>query len=89
MIETDHGTYELVKNYRDAFVLDDFNNRYIKYLNQYRYIVGDYSAGMLRLKGFSVNGKETYQVIPDYISESCPYNCSYYILKRIKKNKQE
>lgn len=82
MIGTSFGEFELVKNYRDAFILDDFNQKYVDALNIYPYIVGDYSAGMLRLKGFSENGKvNSFKLIPDYLAESCPMNCAYFILK--------
>ncbi|MBN2540833.1 MAG: DUF1027 domain-containing protein [Bacilli bacterium] len=77
MLETVHGEFDLIKNYREAFIMDDFNKRYIDILNVYQFIVGDYSAGMLRLKGFS---KDTYNLIPDYLVESCAPNCAYFIL---------
>ncbi len=83
MIETSHGDFDIIKNYRDAFVLDDFNKRYIDVLNIYPYIVGDYSAGMLRLKGFS---EKDYRIIPDYIVESCAPNCAYFVLRNNKIN---
>lgn len=83
MLETNHGEFELIKNYRDAFVMDDFNNRYIDVFDIYKYIVGDYSAGMLRFKGFT---EESHYMIPDYIIESCAPNCAYYILKNPKFN---
>jgi len=78
MIETLHGEFELVKDYREAFILDDFNKRYIDVFNVYPYVVGDYSAGLLRLKGFT---KDNYTKIPDYLVESCAPNCAYFILK--------
>ena len=53
MIYTDFGEFELIQNYRDAFVLDDFIHRYVECFDRYMYIVGDYSSGLLRLKGFS------------------------------------
>lgn len=81
MIETEHGMFVLKKNYRDAFVLDDFNQRYVDYFDKYPYIVGDYSAGLLRLKGFD---NTNFEMIPDYLVESCPPNCAYYILKKEK-----
>ncbi|MBN2876710.1 MAG: DUF1027 domain-containing protein [Bacilli bacterium] len=83
MIETIHGNFKLVKNFRDAFVLDDFNKKYIDIFNIYPYIVGDYSAGILRMKGFT---KDTYHFIPDYIVESCAPNCAYFILENPKFN---
>lgn len=78
MVESIHGEFELVKNFREAFVLDDFNKRYVEFFDIYPYVVGDYSGGLLRLKGFS---EDNYQTIPDYIMESCAPNCAYYILK--------
>lgn len=78
MLETNHGEFELVKNYRDAFVLDDFNKRYLNIFDVYPYVVGDYAAGMLRLRGFS---KNNYKKIPDYLVESCAPNCAYFVLK--------
>jgi len=81
MIESIHGEFEIIKNHRDAFVLDDFNKRYTDIFDIYPYLVGDYSAGLLRLKGFAMTGKNSFKYIPDYLSESCPLNCAYYILK--------
>ncbi len=82
MIETIHGNFELIKNHRDAFVLDDFNKRYTDVFDIYPYLVGDYSAGLLRLKGFTKDGKTNgFKTIPDYLVESCPMNCAYYIMK--------
>lgn len=78
MIESMHGEFELVKNYREAFIMDDFNKRYVEFFDIFPYLVGDYSAGMLRLKGFN---DENYHLIPDYVVESCSPNCAYYILK--------
>jgi len=82
MIESIHGNFELIKNYRDAFILDDFNKRYADVFDIYPYLVGDYSAGLLRLKGFTKDGKTNgFKTIPDYLVESCLMNCAYYIMK--------
>lgn len=87
MLETSHGEFELLKDYRDAFILDDFNKRYLDVFDIYPYIVGDYSAGVLRLKGFTKNGKtNNVKMIPDYLLESCAMNCPYYILKNPRFN---
>lgn len=83
MIETIHGEFDLIKNYREAFILDDFNKRYLDIFDIYPLIVGDYSAGILRLKGFKKNNQKE---IPDYIVESCAPGCAYYILKNPKFN---
>jgi uncharacterized protein YutD len=82
MQETAHGEFELLKNHKEAFILDDFNKRYLDVFDIYPYIVGDYSAGILRLKGFTKNGKTNgFRLIPDYLMESTVLNCPYFILK--------
>lgn len=89
LVETQHGLFDLIKDYRDAFDIIQFNERYIHIsFKQYDYIVGDVSSGILRLKGFRDNekGKTSYNLIPDYLNESCNYNSPYFILKRVKKN---
>lgn len=83
MLETEHGIYEIIKDYKEAIEVKAFNDRYVSYLDKYVFIVGDYSADMLRLKGFT---KNNYQTIPDYLMESCTPNAPYFVLKRIKKN---
>ena len=82
MIETDHGNYEIIKDYKEALEIKTFNERYVSYLDKYTYIVGDFSADMLRFKGFN---DKNYETIPDYLIESCTPNAPYFVLKRINK----
>ena len=35
MVETDYGNFELIKDFREAFVLDDFNKRYVDVFDIY------------------------------------------------------
>lgn len=84
MIETEHGLFEIIKDYKEALETKAFNDRYVPYLNRYKYIVGDYSADMLRLKGFT---DKTVETIPDYLMESCTPNAPYFVLKRINTKK--
>lgn len=89
IIETKFGNFELLRNERDAFALDKFEARYLpEYFDKYAYLVGDIADDILRLKGFSLDSKSPnyFHYIPEYIIESCAYNCKYYILKRIKQN---
>ncbi|MGM0436345.1 MAG: YutD-like domain-containing protein [Bacillota bacterium] len=81
MIETEFGKFELIKDYKEAFDVKTFSERYVKYFDQYPYIVGDISADMLRLKGFNSNNENQ---IYDYLMESATPNAPYFILKRIK-----
>lgn len=85
IIETEYGQFEVIKDYREAFNLEMFTERYVPVaFDKYLYIVGDVSSEKLRLRGFSKDPKSTngYTRIPDYLNESCSYNCAYYILKR-------
>lgn len=88
IIETEVGSFEIVKNYRDAFDITKFVERYVDVaFDRYTYIVGDMASDILRLRGFSQDPKgiNGYKKIPDYINESCNHNCPFYVLKRIKK----
>ena len=84
MIETAHGLFEVIKDYKEALEIKVFNDRYVDYLDKYKYIVGDYSADMLRFKGFT---EENYQTIPDYLMESCTPNAPYFVLRRAEEPK--
>ena len=86
MIETEFGDFELVKDYKEAFNLEMFIERYVPVaFNKYTYIVGDVSAEKLRLRGFNKDPKSPngFTRIPDYLNESCNFNCAYFILKRV------
>lgn len=87
IVDTEHGTYELIKNYKECFDLLAFNEKYVDVaFDRYQYLVGDVSAGILRIKGFNSDPKSPrgYKSIPDYLNESCNVNTAYFILKRIK-----
>lgn len=86
VVETIKGKYEMVKDYRNAFNKEQFEEKYIEEcFDKYPYLVGDISSGLLRIKGFNEteNDPNNYKRIPDYLSESCSFNCAYFILKRI------
>lgn len=88
-VNLDKNEYELVKDERDCFELDDINKIFTDYFYDYDYIVGDYAYSKLRLKGFydSSNKKvkdiNNIDNIDSYIKNQCAYNCKYYILKKI------
>lgn len=90
MIETKYGTYEMLTNEKDSFILEQFESRYISEVyDKYTYILGDLSGGLLRLKGFSSDSKSKnyFHQIPDFLNEACAYQCGYFVLKRIKIDK--
>jgi len=91
IIDTEFGKFEIIKDYREAFDLTAFQERYVDVaFDRYTYLVGDMSSGKLRIKGFNSDAKSIrgYRRIPDYLNESCQVNCAHYILKRIKEKKE-
>ncbi|MCD4827667.1 MAG: DUF1027 domain-containing protein [Acholeplasmataceae bacterium] len=92
LIETEFGNFELLKDYRETFDLLKFTERYVDVaFDRYTYLVGDMSSEKLRIKGFNSDPKSSngYKRIPDYLNESCNFNCGYYILKRLKNQKSK
>jgi len=85
-------TYELIKDYKNAFELEQVKEKYTEYFKPYDYILGDWSYGKLRLKGFCDKTNKKFNQINDfntvekYIKENCAYDCQYFILKQIKNN---
>ena len=85
-IKCQKGQYILIRNYRDAFNLDNFMDKYLEeYYNKYPYIVGDISSSILRLKGFDdkPGSPNNYERIDEYLDTSCAFGCPFYVLKRI------
>ena len=82
--------YELIKNYRDAFVERDFLDKCTEYFDDYDYIVGDIAYGKLRLKGFydknnkKVKDLNNFEKVDEYLKNNCANDCRYFILKRSK-----
>ncbi len=89
IIEVDNNKYELIKNYRDGFNLEDFKNRYTDYFYDYDYIVGDIAYSKLRLKGFYDNSNKkvkkinNYKDIDNYLNNYCAKDCRHFILQKI------
>lgn len=86
-VETEHGNFEILKNHREAFDLEMFNEKYIDVaFDRYTYLVGDVSAGILRIKGFNSDARSPrgFKAIPDYLNESCNMNAAHFIVKRIR-----
>ena len=81
--------YELVKNYRDGFNLEEITLKYTDYFKEYDYIFGDWAYGKLRLKGFNeTNNKKTKKIndinnLEKYIEEYCATDCRHFLLKKL------
>ena len=89
-ITVENNEYEIIKNYRDAFNEEEFQNKCTDYFYDYDYIVGDIAYGKLRLKGFyestnkKVNKINNYNNVEKYIKNNCANDCRHFILKKIK-----
>lgn len=87
-IQLQNIDYELVKDYKNGFDLQELTNRYTDYFIEYDYILGDWAYGKLRLKGFcnennqKLNDINNYATIDSYIKDNCAYDCKYFIIKK-------
>ena len=94
MIEVNNTKYNVIENYKDGFDIDALKEKYTDYFEPYDFIIGDWSYGKLRLKGFCTKLNKMCNKINDikfkdnYIKELCSYECKYFVLEKIKeKNK--
>lgn len=80
--------YELEKDYKNAFDLEELKEKFTEYFDEFDYVLGDYSYDKLRLKGFYEKGNKNlkewndYSKIDDYLKNYCSYDCRYFILKK-------
>lgn len=90
-IEVENNKYELIKNYKDAFDLEEFLSKCTDYFYGYDYIVGDIAYGKLRLKGFydekskKVKKINNFKNVENYLKIYCAPDCKYFIVKKIVK----
>ena len=81
--------FEVIENYKDGLEIDKVSELLTDYFDNYDYILGDWSYGHLRLKGFctkenKINNKiNDYDNVHDYIKKYCAYECRYFIIKRV------
>ena len=87
-IKLDNNEYELIENYKDGFDLEALKEKYTDYFYDYDYILGDWSYGKLRLKGFCERKNKMCKRIndikfkDDYLKNLCSYECSYFLIKK-------
>ncbi len=90
MINVKEFNYEIIKNEKDSFNKEEFEQLFTDYFYDYDYIVGDIAYGKLRLKGFydennsKVKDINNIKFLDNYIDTYCAYGCKYFVLKRVK-----
>ena len=89
MIKINNIEYELVEDSRNGFDKEAVSERLTDYFEEFDYVVGDWSYGKLRLKGFNDKKNKKFNKIndinnlKDYIENYCAYGCKYFVIKRI------
>ena len=89
-IELNGIIYNLEKNYKDGFSLEEVTSLCTDYFADFDYIFGDYSYSKLRLKGFyESNNKKAKDIndikgLDDYIKNYCSFDCKYLLLHKEK-----
>ncbi|MEG0825905.1 MAG: YutD-like domain-containing protein, partial [Bacilli bacterium] len=82
--------FEIIENYKDAYTKEEVGDKCTDYFDTYDYILGDYSYGTLRLKGFCDKQNKLFKPINDvtlykeYVKNNCSYDCKYFLIKRVK-----
>ena len=86
-IKINDKEYELLENYKDGFNQEEFTKCLTEFYDTYDYILGDWSYGKLRLKGFCDKSNKNFNNVNDiknkekYIKEECAYECKYFLVK--------
>ncbi len=82
--------YKVIKNEKDALHLEDLEACFTDYFESFDYILGDYSYGKLRLKGFNDKENKNFKPLNDiatldnYILKYCAFGCRHFVISRIK-----
>lgn len=83
----------LEEEYKNGFDAEAVKEKYTDYFEPYDYILGDWSYGKLRLKGFCkkinkiCNKFNDIKFKDEYIKELCSYECKWFLLAKVKKDK--
>ena len=89
-IVLNNNEYELIRDYKNAFILEEVVDLATDYFLGFDYILGDYAYNKLRLKGFyddenkNATDINRYSYVNEYIEKYCAYECRYFILKKKK-----
>lgn len=81
--------YKLYKDYKNGYDEESLKNKYTDYFYDYDFILGDWSYGKLRLKGFckenneKLNDINNFNNIDEYIKNQCAYDCRYFIIEKV------
>lgn len=84
----DNQPYKLLENHREGFDIEALKQRYTSFFKRYDFIVGDWAADKLRLKGFyQLNPQKRGQFkqidqLNDYLNEYINYGAPYFLIAK-------
>ena len=82
------NNYEIVKKNKDCIDEEELKSLFTEYFEIFDYVLGDYSYGRLRLKGFyESKNKLTKKIndikyLDDYLKDFCACQCPYFLIKK-------
>ena len=88
-VEIENNIYEIITDYKNGYVKEDFVSKCTDYFYDFDYVVGDWAYDKLRLKGFyeDTNKKakdfNKISTLDKYLKENCAYDCKYFVAKKI------
>ena len=83
------NNYEIVKNNKDCIDEEELKSLFTEYFETFDYVLGDYSYGRLRLKGFYdskiklVKDYNNYNNLDKYLEENCAVDAKYFVIRKI------
>ncbi len=81
--------YEVIENYKNCIDIETVSNLLTDYFDDFDYVLGDYSYGKLRLKGFYEDGSKKSKQYNNigyykkYLKDFCASECAYFLIKHI------
>ena len=80
--------YKLFKDYREGYDSEALKERFTDYFLPYDYVLGDWSYGKLRLKGFykkehkDCRALNNFEGIENHLKKNCAFDCRYFIIEK-------
>lgn len=82
--------YTVLKNEKEALNVEELEERFTDYFESFDFILGDYSYGKLRLKGFNNKENKNFKPMNDiatldsYILKYCAFGCRHFVISKVK-----
>lgn len=90
VVELLNNQYEIIRNDKNCFNLEEIKEKATDYFIEYDYIFGDFSYDKVRLKGYydstnkKANNINDIEHLNSYIENYCSYGAKVFLLKKIQ-----